>query len=256
MNKISKPILVSALVAVGFGAIGAGATFALFTDRAETTITAEAGKIDISSTLTTIKTYSAKADTNGTLVDENQAKYVYEEQASSEVQGVTRYYFVNGGYVTYEAGQSGDGTLSIHEMTPGDKVEFSFDIGNGSTVDFKYRMQYQVLNQNYALSDGLVTSIQRGQAQAEKFAGLRSYRTGWSLVQVANTMDAVSFVIELPIDKGNDYQDKTADIKISFEAVQGNAAVNDSASVVVSSVAPSSSSVAPSSSSVAPSSNP
>ena len=233
MNKIAKPIIVSSLSALAFGAIGVAGTFALFTDKAQTTIEADAGVVDVSAALSGIRTYSAKADPNGTLIDEYQEKYVHELQETEDVQGVTHYLFVNGGYVTYEANaQTGNGSLTLKKMTPGDKVEFAYDLNNGSTVDFLYRFRYEVLNDNYDLSKGLVTTIKRGQAEAESYTGLELYRTAWELHQIGDELGTVNFTIELPIDEGNEYQAKTADIVIDFEAVQGNAAVSDELYIV------------------------
>ena len=46
MKKMKlKPIIMSALAAIAFGTVTVGTTFALFTDKAETKINVQAGKL-------------------------------------------------------------------------------------------------------------------------------------------------------------------------------------------------------------------
>ena len=221
--KNLKPMIISALLAVGFGASTVGTSFALFTDSAETNINVTAGKVDINATLRDVVTYSAEADSQGTLVDENNNKYVHVEQAPTIVGGVvTKYNFVNGGYATIT-----DNVLDLVNITPGDKINFGFDLSNTSNVSFKYRFYYKVLEENFDLSKGLETSLKVGSGEWTKYVGLEEYRSTWQLQEATATLENLDFSIELPINAGNVYQAKNAKILIAFEAVQGNAFTTD-----------------------------
>ena len=221
MNKITKPILVSALSALAFGAVGVAGTFALFTDGAETQITAAAGIVKASIGFGDgIATYSAKASSGASydVTDEFGGKYDIVE---TEVNGT----FTNGGTASIDT----QGYLSLNKITPGDKVAFTVNPSStGSTVDIQYRLTYAVVqNQahNMDLAKGLVTTI-----GSKSYVGLENYQSGWTLAKLGGaSLSGVDFTIELPITAGNQYQDKSATIALGIEAVQGNAAVFDSA---------------------------
>ena len=219
MNKITKPILVSALSALAFGTVGVAGTFALFTDGTETQITASAGIVKASIAFNGVATYSAKADSNGTIVDERGGKYV---SVATDVAGT----FTNGGTASID-----DQThyLTLDQITPGDKVAFTVNPSStGSTVDIQYRLTYAVVQDqthNMDLAKGLVTTI-----GSTSYVGLENYQSGWTLVELGGNspLFGVAFTIELPITAGNQYQGKSATIALGIEAVQGNAAVFDS----------------------------
>ena len=215
--KNLKPIIISALLAVGFGATTVGTSFALFTDSAETNINVTAGKVDVSGELKGLTLYSAEANAEGTVLDENNAKYSLVEQTGT---------FKNGGTAVINAAKD---TLTLTNITPGDKVAFTFDLGNESNVNIKYRFGYEVVNEGELnslayldLVKGLETTI-----GTEKFSGLKTYKSAWADVAANATLSDVDFSIYLPMNKDNRYQSKRAKIRVFVEAVQGNAVTTD-----------------------------
>ena len=215
-KKLLKPIITSGLLALAFGAIGTGATFALFTDNAEAEINIAAGKVAMSLTPEALTTYSAEANADGDRIDERGGKYISK---LTTVQGV----FTNGGTAAYA-----DGVFTLDKITPGDRVTFTATLANASTVNIKYRLVYVLDSTDTKLATGLVTKMDLS-GTTETYAGLKTFRSEW-IALAANASPekaSFSFDIELPIDKGNEYQEKTARFSLYAEAVQGNADVEN-----------------------------
>ena len=211
MNKHIKMLLLPALAAVAFAGVSVGATFALFTDKAEASIEIESGKIKVSSTISDFVTYSAEANANGDRIDENGYKYISKQ---TEVAGV----FTNGGLGGYEGSH-----IALARITPGDRVTFNIGLGDESNVTFKYRVVYKVVSQDTTLAKALVTKA-NFTGEEETYAGLLEFTSTWETAPVTGLGGkSFSFDIELPIDKSNNYQDKSVDFVFSVEAVQGNA---------------------------------
>lgn len=217
-KKNLKPFIISGLVALGLGAGAVGTTFALFTDRADTKIDITAGKVDVSGTLDSLVLYSAEENATGNVLDENNAKYNLVEQNET---------FKNGGTAAFNEAKD---TITLTNITPGDKAAFTFVLANESNVNIKYRIRYEAINEGAAdstayldLVKGLETTIGE-----EKFSGLKSYQTAWTPLAANEALSNIDFSIYLPMNKGNRYQNKTAKIKVSIEAVQGNAALSGS----------------------------
>ena len=221
MNKITKPILVSALSALAFGAVGVAGTFALFTDNTETAISAQAGIVDVGLNASNLTTYSAQAvpadSTSYTMVDERGGKYI-----SVTTQNNT---FTNGGTASLEGG-----ALTMRKLTPGDRVTFQAGLANHSNVAIKYRLVYKFTGTNGVLAQGLVTKSNIS-GSAQTYEGLREFVAPWTFLEAGAALPAtaITFDIELPINRGNDYQSKEASFSLYVEAVQGNAYVEDEA---------------------------
>ena len=224
-RKNIKPIVLSSLAALSLGSMTAAGTFALFTDRAQTEINVGSGKVVVDAAFDNFKVYSALADNDGTILDEEGAKYVHEEQTL--VDG-NKHFFKNGGYVVAEETNN----LVLTNVTPGDRIEFGIDFGNTSNVSILYRVVYEVLNKNNVtdnsyldLVKGLKTTLYLDTANEVSYSGLKSYTTDWALLTAGVNPTDMGFAIELPMNKGNIYQDKSAAISITIQAVQGNASV-------------------------------
>ena len=221
MNKITKPILVSALSALAFGTVGVAGTFALFTDNGDTQISAKAGIVSVKAAIGNLKTYSAKAASDGDVIDEFGGKYNIVETENST--------FTNGGTASID---TQTGYLSLDKITPGDRVSFVVTPSTSSNVDVMYRVSYKVVNDsthNLELAKGLTTRIGANPNQ-ESYEGLEEYRSGWTYAQAVTTstsLTGIPFEIELPITAGNEYQNKEATIAVTVEGVQGNAAIQD-----------------------------
>ena len=212
MRKPNKEIIFSALAAAALGLTTVGTTFALFTDKAETAVEIEAGKIETSATMTLLNTYSAKAGA-GTLVDEFDNTYILEQQPEGK--------FVNGG----TASVSGT-TLSLERITPGDKATFRVHLSNTSNIAVKARLKLTVPEEDYLLASALDLTIGLGSANEDTRSAVSAYYSSWmSLAPSVDTSRDFDFALFFPIDKGNIYQAQSADYTIVVETVQGNALV-------------------------------
>ena len=227
--KNLKPMIISTLLAVGFGATTVGTSFALFTDSAETNISVTSGKVKVNAALSDVHVYSAIASSTATSYkDENNASYNLVEQTEVDTSG--NKLFVNQGYASINTNNN---ELGLVNITPGDKVTFKLSLGNESNVNIKYRFIYEAVphgtetTASVDLIKGLETTITESGQEAEVLHGLKTYKSVWMNKAANATLDDVAFAIHLPIDKGNVYQDKHAYFKVYIEAVQGNAVTTD-----------------------------
>ena len=226
-----RTIITSVLVIVLCLGLISGSTFALFTSEDSVNIAVTSGKVKLTATLDTLKVYSANpyltegtlvdkidpTDTTGTLTGTFAGTYYYEQQS-----GTT---FKNGGTAVIS---DSDQTLTLTNVTPGDKVSVNVNIENSSNVKIKYRIRVNVLeNENEEtassldLFNGLVTKI-----DGTVLNGVIRVNN-WTLVDPSVNNGEIADVpveIYLPLDAGNEYQDKTTQIRIIVEAVQNNAA--------------------------------
>ena len=198
MKKNIKRIITPALMALAFGSVTVGGTFALFTDKAETTITVESGKVDINSTASDLKAYSMDPADN--------TKEVTRTDGT----------FYNGG--TYALV---DQTLTLERITPGDRVEFKLDSANASNVAIKYRFAIQSSG-NATLLGGLVIKINDAVVA-------NNYDQGWTLLAAGAALPegqaTMKVSVSLPRDRGDEYQNLSASIVYAFQADQGNAEI-------------------------------
>jgi len=229
--KNKKSIVLAAVSAVAFASISVGTTFALFTSKAETDIEVSSGKINVNANLgeDDIKVYSA--------VFESETVYHEELQTETRVEsGLTQHLFSNGGYAAYDATNS---LFIIDRITPGDLVKFSFNVASDSNVKFKYRLSYVAVDTDedpstsyLDLVKGMDTTIKSGDSSVS-YRGLAKYQTEWEIKDPAEELDDVEFTLSLPVEAGNQYQNKDAKILVSFEAVQANAYTDGDAEIVL-----------------------
>ena len=199
----SKVLVSSILTIVLCFSLIVGSTFALFTSQSEVNIAVTAGKVDVIANITDLALYSVKANpTGGTVVDEYGFKYDYEKQ-----NGV----FYNSGTATLVGNE-----LTLDRVTPGDKVEFNIKVDNNSNVITKYRtLVYCTEN------DGLLSGLQIS-LDGNTFGGF-AY-TEWSTLAANADIADVAVTVELPVNKGNEYQETSASLCFIVEAVQSNGA--------------------------------
>ena len=206
-KKISMPILISVFSAATI----VGTSFALFTDSANTSISVTSGQIVTSLTMGDIEVYSAKSDTEGTLIDENGASYIHQKQSGL--------FFSNGGTVS-----ATDTTISISNITPGDRVDGVLTFTNTSNINTKYRISLSVPEDDYLLASALDIKIGSVTTSA-----LALYYSSWVEVDASSTPNyqiEVPFSFSLPINKGNEYQNKSCSYSFKVDTVQANAEVN------------------------------
>lgn len=190
-------ILSSIMILVLCFALISGATFALFTSESTVNIAVTSGKVEVVASVEDLTLYSM-----GNEVDE---------------------FFENGGKAEYNAQSN---KLILDKVTPGDKVNFTVKIDNKSNVKTQYRVCVQAAEASKLL-EGLKVTIDE-----TTYSSFYSYKTAWALLDANKDIEDVKVSIELPKEAGNEYQDLTAALSITVEAIQGNGEVQGEAEVV------------------------
>lgn len=208
---MNKKILLTSLMSIAMlSSIAAGATYALFTAEDSTNIAVTAGRVQVKSNIAGITHY-----TNG----------------EKQVDG-----WVNGGKATQE-----NGAVTIDRITPGDSVDIAIEVVNSSNVATRYRTLVEVAADN-GLADGLEITLISSKGTESKFTGF-AYQD-WALLEEEGVAETITIRIALPLEAGNEYQDKSTSINFFVEAVQANAsfvntngglAVGENGEVLVSS---------------------
>ena len=200
-KKINKTVALSALAAVAFGGVAAGTTYALFTSNAEAEVSVTSGRVKVVASASDLKTYSG-VDLAGDATD------VLEE---TEVIGT----FTNGGTAVL------NGTsITLTNVTPGDKVTFKLTVVNHSTVSSKYRTKISA-TEDTGLFAGLKFSIGGSSTQA-----LGDWEKLDAAEEGGTKIGEYDCSVELPSSAGDEYQGKTCTIAFGVEAIQGNAATH------------------------------
>ena len=185
-----RALLSSIMILVLSITLISGATFALFTSESNTNITISSGKVEVKSELSELKTFSLGV-----------------QQAAGT--------FENGGTAKLDATQ---GTVVLTNITPGDKVTFKLVVTNLSNVSIKYYVRYVVDGE---LAAGL--NIEETENGTTKKV-VSEFSPAWQKVDAAGVLHEKEISIELPVDAGNEYQNKKMSIQISVFAVQANGA--------------------------------
>lgn len=219
---MKKRILISSVLTIVlcFSLI-VGSTFALFTSEVEYNIAVTSGKVELTANASLAGVYSAKVDPNGNLVDPDWGNFSHELQTDAAGNPVNT--FANGGNAVYD---EVTGTLTITNITPGDKVELNVGANNASNVAIKYRYTVKVTNnpasdEGAYLTNALVVSL-GGVALSWDVNGQYT-SPSWTLVEANGTIGDAVLSIELPVSAGNEYQD-IADVQfvVIVEAIQAN----------------------------------
>lgn len=210
MKFSKKSIIVPALGALCFGGVGVGATFALFTDKAETTVSVRAGVVAIS---TEIELVSYKSL--------DLAEPVLVPASTTVID-----YGIGGSVV-----KGNDGSLTITNWVPGDQVTFRVSVINGSTIKTKWRLR-------------LASSGTLAEALEDNFPAAPSL---WQVAEACPLMndapvptplmDPVEVTLSFPNTNNNitsrqqgvdnQYQGTDCTYLVIAEAVQGNAVVSN-----------------------------
>ena len=212
-----KKTLVPALAAVAFGLVSAGATFALFTDKAEATIEIEAGVVKVDQAMTVVSVselgdVAVAADAEGKYVN-SQGGTTFVDPANASV-------------------------LHLEKWCPGDKVVLTLAVENESNVTIKTRFAeyhsstsakdlYEALDISYQFQGGYSSAIDE-----------TNYKF-WTLLEAPQTsnhlISTLTITIEFPDGDNGDvfgtadnvYQGMNCALVFSQEAVQGNAYTDD-----------------------------
>ena len=184
-----KKVLFSSILTIALClSLIAGSTFALFTDEQEYTIEATAAKVDFVATIDDQILYSRDIAQTNT--------------------------FANGGTAVFTGN-----TLTLTNITPGDKVVFDIELENKSNVDIKYYLNWTATGDLMSGTTPLVISAVDSVDGVVSNLGDADY-TAWAAN--APKERTLTVTVELPEVAGNEYQEDTATINFTVFAVQGN----------------------------------
>ena len=221
---MKKKALISAILTIALClSLIAGSTYALFTSEDSVNIAVTSGRVDITATIEqeNVKLFSAEkvagTTETATMTDEYGKDYFHADKTASG-------YFANGGTANVV-----DGVLKIDLITPGDKVSFDITGTNDSNVKIQYRYIIECIS-GFDLMSGMVVTVAEPTAN-KQYASVATYASVWTAVD-AGADFAVPVSVELPIKAGNEYQDLETEIRVTVEAVQGNADKTDAAPTV------------------------
>ena len=202
MGKSMKvKVLISSILTITLCLVAmVGSTLAFIAEEAPQSYAITSGNIDVDATIGDMKLYSATADRNGNITDENGEKYSYALQQNGT--------FANGGTARID-----DSTLTIQRMASGDKAEATITVSNNSDVDIVYRAVTRIEVDN-GLMDGLIFNI-----GGRGVYGAVNLYSAWTPLAPGAQNITLPVSIELPITAGNEFQNKTAQVSFTVEAV-------------------------------------
>lgn len=189
MKSKRNAIALSAVLLTLCLALVAGATFALFGQDFDNTVTVSSGGISADVTFENVKTFSMEKET--------------EPQGTFDLGGT--------------AALNGQNELVLQNIVPGDRAEVNLTIQNNQeSIAVKYRITVTV-GGDYG-SNLLVSVDGEGVTSGTPSA--------WKdLAKGANASAAVS--VELDENAGNDMMNKSGTVKITVELIQSNATAED-----------------------------
>lgn len=200
---MKKKALLSSILTIALClSLIAGSTFALFTSESKVNVAVTSGKVDVVATMDGLTLYSPTSiDQSGNIVD-----------AANAATATT---FANGG-----AAVATDNTITLTNITPGDKVTFNIHVKNNSNVTIKYRT-ILACEGDTGLFAGLKVLI-----DGEEYIG-QTRVTAYETLAAGDGDYTIPVVIELPTTADNIYQDKTMKLSYTVQAVQGNTETYD-----------------------------
>ena len=216
---MKKKVLLSSIATIALClCLIAGSTFALFTSQDNVNIAVTAGEVDMVAGIAITSVESVQGNPNGTIEDENGAKYAYDYSDNA-----APFNFVNGG-----TAEVAGAVLTIDKITPGDRINLEISGTNNSNVAIQYRYVIECLSGD-DLMKGLELTINN--VAIDKY--MESYTSPWAPLAVGTSMTNVPITIELPVSAGNEFQKQSTEIRVLVEAVQGNAVVDTNTEPVI-----------------------
>ena len=144
MKNAKRNVIVSAFMAIALClSVVAGATFALFTSNSSVNIAITSGNVEVVATASNLVVYSPKSVNETEVVDKTDIS-----DNTNEVK-----VFGNGGTATL----SGD-TVTLTDMTPGDKASFEIKVENKSNVTVNFRTKITAEKDN-GLYEALILTV-------------------------------------------------------------------------------------------------
>jgi predicted ribosomally synthesized peptide with SipW-like signal peptide len=224
---MKKKVLLSSIATIALClCLIAGSTFALFTSQSSVNIAVTAAKVEMTADIANLALASVRPATVAEvraaddgqdikiIEDEFGGQYVYSEREDGT--------FANGGTVNFE-----NAVLTLDLITPGDKVSFDVVGANTSDVTIQYRYVIECI-EGKELMSGLLISV-----DGITYEFLGSYTSGWKTLTPETDITPVPVVVEFPVTAGNEFQGLSTSIKVTVEAIQGNADVAGSDQPVV-----------------------
>ena len=204
---MQKKVLLSSIlvIALCLSAI-AGSTYALFTDKAETSIAITSGDVEVYANMTIDSLYSAVASdayVSDYLVDEYGQNYAHAPQTGK---------FSNGGSAVVNS----EGQIEVTHITPGDKVTAKLIVKNTGNVDMVYR--YKITSDD-ELATVMVVTTDNGDVNL----ALDEFASAWYNVLTPGETATLLLSFELPVYVGSAFENMNLTYDIVVEAVQGNA---------------------------------
>ena len=185
-----------------------GSTFSLFTSQTGANIAITSGTVKMTANIVEDSLTLLSKDVEQNLVQENV------------------HYFENGGTAAFNEEFT---KLTLTNITPGDKVEFTIALTNASNVNIQYRVNWAV-NETVAegetvkLSDVLVAKA--GTVNIEESTPVWTEWDKPVLTDLSDRVRTIDVSIEFPMGlEGvdyNAYMNKTLEIDFTVEAVQAN----------------------------------
>lgn len=202
---MKKKIILTSVVTIALCLfLIAGSTLALFNDSDAASIVATAGTVDVDASIALSGIWSVKPDSAGTIKDEYNRTYSYQ---SIQLTDSNNGKFSNDG----TASLSGN-TLTLTNVTPGDKVAVTVTVKNTSNVATDCNVTFSLVDSNNAdLADVINITV-----DGSKTWGTMGLNSGSS--------KTMTIVVEVPVNAGNACQGETVSFEISVKAVQANAA--------------------------------
>lgn len=192
----TKKILLSSILTLALClSLICGATFALFTSTSTANIAVSSGKVNMTAEIENVKLSYQKPNTDNTAYETVEGKLF-------------------AGNATVEGNK-----ISLEKLVPGDKITLDIVVYNESNVASKYQTLVGISSDN-GLFDGLAVTLDN-----VTYTGATAKSEWIDAVAVAEKtkIQTVAVSIELPIDVGNEYQDKSCELYLTVNAVQGNA---------------------------------
>ena len=218
--KSKKRVLITSLTTIALSAalIG-GSTYALFTSESKASIAVTSGKVEIVATAELTKAWSAswidEDSAYGKTGDEGAAHGALEADADGN------YTFLNKGTASYDEATN---IVTLERVTPGDGVQVKVDITNFSNVATQYKINVAPVA---GKDDGLFEALTMTATTDSE--GETDLIVSWQPLEPAadpengDELDSIYVDIELPVAAGDKYQQKSCEIAVTVEAVQGNA---------------------------------
>ena len=216
-RKTIKPIVVSMLSALAFGAVGTAGTFALFTDKAEAQIQISAGIVNVESKIEIESVY----ELGGVAVSASEGVYTSSIGAKTEVDAANT-------------------AVTLSRWTPGDKASFILTTKNLSNVDTLTRLLvshtstsnpdlFEALDIKYEMIES-ISGIGNELFRWKHIPASANSETGEQITKIRVTIEFRNIGEEITTRVegiNNQFQESNCKIVFTQQAVQGNAHIDD-----------------------------